>query len=536
MPDAQPVGRAQLAAAARPVAAPARQEAAGFAPLMALALLLPPVPVARPSGAAPDEDPPGPIPSDASEAAPVAEDLQAIGPAGLTGSQTPALAVPMSAPKALPPGASPPATAKSERTAGEAERADSSGRTETLTAAMVTIAAPLALPPPMAPTPPAGASAGAPSAPEAANAEAPDTATVVAPETVEVATQAMPAPLAQPVRHDSAQPAAPTWGWPPLAVATRPVPATDRDTPADSAPRMPAALRLAPKPVASRPFTAAPHTLPPGLMRHVAEEEAPLAGDPARAGLSGRAASRAMTFAGTAVLLEERTSTPPTPVTPPAPSAGVAGNTSPAPDQPLPKAPAPRGRPQPASGEPAADPLLPVAPQANAGALPVLSGAIPASDAAGHPIATAAGDSTAASSSQRPGAPAPLPEVPAARGDQVTLRFDGEQGWEGTVRIAMRGPAIHATIVSADPEAARQMGDQLGALRRSLESQGFPDARLNIHLARPVEDEPAAAGRDQQAPARERHHPQHPQRHEDQAERHTRPDRRHHPDEGQETP
>jgi hypothetical protein len=76
-------------------------------------------------------------------------------------------------------------------------------------------------------------------------------------------------------------------------------------------------------------------------------------------------------------------------------------------------------------------------------------------------------------------APAEPPALP--RGDHVVIRFTGDHGLEGTVRVAVRGHTIHATILSADPAAAQQMRDQLGLLRQSLESHGFPDARLAIH-------------------------------------------------------
>jgi hypothetical protein len=128
-----------------------------------------------------------------------------------------------------------------------------------------------------------------------------------------------------------------------------------------------------------------------------------------------------------------------------------------------------------------------------------------------------------------PAAELPLEAPPRSHG--VTIRFAGEHGVEGTVRVAVRGQTIHATILSTDAEAAHRMSDQLSTLRRSLEGQGFPDTRLAVHWSRPLESGPAA--RDPRHPAGDQHLPS-SKRHEDPAE-HPRRDPRHHPDDRQET-
>jgi hypothetical protein len=74
--------------------------------------------------------------------------------------------------------------------------------------------------------------------------------------------------------------------------------------------------------------------------------------------------------------------------------------------------------------------------------------------------------------------------------DQVTLPFEGENGLEGRLRIALRGNALHATIVTPDAEAAARIEGAMGELHRALMERGFGEVKLAVQHA------PAAAPTD----------------------------------------
>ncbi len=88
-------------------------------------------------------------------------------------------------------------------------------------------------------------------------------------------------------------------------------------------------------------------------------------------------------------------------------------------------------------------------------------------------------------------------ETPAAPKDhptsQVTVRFGKEDGASGRIRLAVRGQALHATIISSDRDAVRQWNDDLGDLHRSLLTQGFVEANVTVRHAQPPDS--AAASR-----------------------------------------
>jgi hypothetical protein len=77
--------------------------------------------------------------------------------------------------------------------------------------------------------------------------------------------------------------------------------------------------------------------------------------------------------------------------------------------------------------------------------------------------------------------------------DQVTLPFEGENGLEGRLRIALRGNALHATIVAPDSASAARIEGAMGELHRALVERGFSDVRLAVQHA------PAAAAEDERA-------------------------------------
>jgi hypothetical protein len=87
-------------------------------------------------------------------------------------------------------------------------------------------------------------------------------------------------------------------------------------------------------------------------------------------------------------------------------------------------------------------------------------------------------------------------ETPAAPKDpsasQVTVRFGIEDGTSGRIRLAVRGQALHATIVSSDRDAVRRWSNDLGDLQRSLLTQGFVEANVTVRHAQPPDSAPAS--------------------------------------------
>ncbi len=65
----------------------------------------------------------------------------------------------------------------------------------------------------------------------------------------------------------------------------------------------------------------------------------------------------------------------------------------------------------------------------------------------------------------------------------VTLHFPAEDGLEGSLRVALRGPALRATIVSSDPASLALLESRLGELHRSLAERGFPQVQVAVHGA-----------------------------------------------------
>jgi hypothetical protein len=82
-----------------------------------------------------------------------------------------------------------------------------------------------------------------------------------------------------------------------------------------------------------------------------------------------------------------------------------------------------------------------------------------------------------AAAAQESGEPAPASAGEATR---MTIRFAGEDGRSGRLRLSVRGQTLHATIVSSDDDAVRRWSGDLDALHRSLANQGFSDARVTV--------------------------------------------------------
>ncbi len=103
-------------------------------------------------------------------------------------------------------------------------------------------------------------------------------------------------------------------------------------------------------------------------------------------------------------------------------------------------------------------------------------------DEANAPEQTAGGDAPAETPS--------APKDPSAT--QVTVRFGIEDGVSGRMRLAVRGQALHATIVSSDRDAVRRWNNDLGDLHRSLLTQGFVEANVTVRHAQPPDSAPAS--------------------------------------------
>ena len=71
--------------------------------------------------------------------------------------------------------------------------------------------------------------------------------------------------------------------------------------------------------------------------------------------------------------------------------------------------------------------------------------------------------------------------------DQVTLKFDGEDGLEGRLRITVRGDSVRASILSSHEGTLERLGGELGTLRRALNEQGFTTTRVAVHDMRATE-------------------------------------------------
>lgn len=74
-------------------------------------------------------------------------------------------------------------------------------------------------------------------------------------------------------------------------------------------------------------------------------------------------------------------------------------------------------------------------------------------------------------------------------GERVTLRFDGEGGVHGRIRLAVRGDALHATVV---PVAGFEPAGDVSELRRLLVERGFAEA--HVRMQEPATSAPSNAG------------------------------------------
>lgn len=94
-------------------------------------------------------------------------------------------------------------------------------------------------------------------------------------------------------------------------------------------------------------------------------------------------------------------------------------------------------------------------------------------------IATSRGAAPATASS-RTGLSLPAPHA----ADHITLQLGDDAGLAGTVRLAVRGDALHATIIASTAAEADRLARDLDSLRRSLHAQGFADTRIAVQSPR----------------------------------------------------
>lgn len=88
-------------------------------------------------------------------------------------------------------------------------------------------------------------------------------------------------------------------------------------------------------------------------------------------------------------------------------------------------------------------------------------------------------------------------EAGAARpAGHLMLRFEGADGAEGRVRLALRGAALHATIVAPDASLGERMRAGLDQLRDALETRGIGEARLSVVVPNDAPAGGAATGRE----------------------------------------
>lgn|GEM_PF-5418699 len=83
---------------------------------------------------------------------------------------------------------------------------------------------------------------------------------------------------------------------------------------------------------------------------------------------------------------------------------------------------------------------------------------------------------------------------------RVVLDFTGENGIEGRLRVALRGSAIHATIISADRGTAERLDGELGALQRALATRGFTQSNLSVQHGRPASSSEFTRPNEHEAP------------------------------------
>lgn len=63
---------------------------------------------------------------------------------------------------------------------------------------------------------------------------------------------------------------------------------------------------------------------------------------------------------------------------------------------------------------------------------------------------------------------------------QVTVRFADADGGEGRLRVAVRGEAIRATILSGDPQTVQRLTENRAELRSRLHERGFAETEVSV--------------------------------------------------------
>ncbi|NOT10182.1 MAG: hypothetical protein HOP28_18465, partial [Gemmatimonadales bacterium] len=194
---------------------------------------------------------------------------------------------------------------------------------------------------------------------------------------------------------------------------------------------------------------------------------------------------------------------PPPEVAPPEPAAVTTWHTAGESQVPKPRAEEPRD----------AAPTEPVSPR-EAAAVPTPAPTLVSAPSVATPSAPLGIDTapTALSEGAAPLATAPRPPAPVRH--QVTIAVDDGSSEPTRIRVAVRGTAVSATILSP-PDLAVQLVEHTAELQRTLEERGFHRAAVAVQTlgppsgAAPRDGADTAAGRHghrDEPPSREGHH------------------------------
>ncbi len=123
--------------------------------------------------------------------------------------------------------------------------------------------------------------------------------------------------------------------------------------------------------------------------------------------------------------------------------------------------------------------------------------------AVGPMSARGAGSATVVDLARAAATASSAPELPTRRqraGDHLTLHFGGDGDPAGTVRLALRGDALRATIVALTAADADRLARDLDSLRRALRAQGFTDTRIAVQAPRALPTAASTAPAHDQTP------------------------------------
>jgi hypothetical protein len=77
-----------------------------------------------------------------------------------------------------------------------------------------------------------------------------------------------------------------------------------------------------------------------------------------------------------------------------------------------------------------------------------------------------------------------LPGTPNRSTGTILVPFKDAQGLEGRIRLALRGTALLATILTPSRETVQRLGSEIGDLQRALTEHGFAGAQVTVRQTR----------------------------------------------------